>query len=370
MTDDLDDRLRTAREACTRRLGYTPQRPRDVIETLARVVPDDARPDAYGEGGVVADLEAETAALLGKPAAVFMPSGTMAQQIALRVWADRTGCRTVAYHPTSHLELHEERGYAHLHGLVARPVGSAKAPLTRADLDEVGEPLAALLLELPQREIGGPLPEWDDLVAQTAWARERGVAVHLDGARLWEAAVGYDRPTAEVAALFDTVYVSFYKGLGGLAGACLAGPEDVITEAALWRRRHGGTLVAMWPYAATALEGLRTRLPRLPAHLARAREIADAVRDLPGVEVVVDPPQTPLLHLRLCTTADGIRRAALELATERGWAVPFRSAPSESPRWRVVELMVGESALEWPLDDVRRAVERLATPDGPAAADA
>jgi hypothetical protein len=81
----------------------------------------------------------------------------------------------------------------------------------------VAEPLAALLVELPQREIGGLLPAWDDLVAQVGWARDRDTAVHLDGARLWEAAAGYERSPAEVAALFDSVYVSFYKGIGALA---------------------------------------------------------------------------------------------------------------------------------------------------------
>jgi threonine aldolase len=360
--DTVEAQLLAARKACTRWLSYRPVPPREALEALLEVVPADAETDRYGDGGVVAELEAETATVLGKPAAMFLPSGTMAQQIVLRIWADRSNCRTVAYHPTSHVELHEEHGYAHLHGLIARPVGDSRAPLTMADLEDVDEPLAALLLELPQREIGGSLPEWDELGVQTAWARDRGVAVHLDGARLWESAPYYGRTPAEVAALFDTVYVSFYKGLGGIAGACLAGPADVIAEAAVWRRRHGGTLAAMWPYAAAALHGLRTRLPRMEAYLQKAREIAAAIRDLPGVEVVVDPPQSPMLHVRLRTDHDALLRAALELATERGWAVPFRSGPSESPRWRVIELSVQENTLDWSLDDVRAVISRLATP--------
>ena len=358
--DALRAEVVAARASCTRWLGHRPVPPREALAALLEVVASDAEADRYGDGGVVAELEAETAAVLGTPAALFMPSGTMAQQIALRIYADRSGRRTVAYHPTAHVELHEQRGYAHLHGLVARPVGDARAPLTASDLADVQEPLAALLLELPQREIGGPLPEWDDLVAQTEWARGRGVAVHLDGARLWESAPYYGRTPADVAALFDSVYVSFYKGLGGLAGACLAGPADLVTEAGVWRRRHGGTLAVLWPYAAAALHGLRTRLPRMPAYLGRAREIAASLRDLPGVEVVVDPPQTPMLHVRLNTDEESLLRAALELATERGWAVPFRSGPSESPRWRVLELAVTEAAMDWPVDDVRAVVERLA----------
>jgi threonine aldolase len=97
--------------------------------------------------------------------------------------------------------------------------------------------------------------------------------VHLDGARLWQCEAAYDRPLAEIAALFDTVYVSFYKDLGALAGCCLAGPEDVVADAREWRHRHGGTLFALWPYAASALAGLRSRLRRM----ARYRSHAEAV---------------------------------------------------------------------------------------------
>lgn len=360
---ELVAQIRAAREGCERFLGWRPPADaRAALAALLEVTPEGTRTDMYGEGGVVEELEREVAGLLGKEAAAFFPSGTMAQQVVLRIHADRRGRRTVAYHPTAHVEIHEERGYAHLHGLVARLVGDPRAPVNLGDLEGVAEPIAALLLELPQREIGGPLPEWAELQAMTAWARDRGAAAHLDGARLWEAAAYYELPPGAVAELFDTVYVSFYKGLGGIAGACLAGPADLIAEAAVWRRRHGGTLAAMWPYAAAALHGLRTRLPRMPAYLEKTREIAAAIRDLPGVEVVVDPPQTPMLHVRLHTDHDGVLRGALELATERGWAVPFRSGPSESPRWRVIELAVAENTMDWTPEDVRAVIGRLASP--------
>ena len=93
---------------------------------------------------------------------------------------------------------------------------------------------------MPQREIGGQLPSWSDLEAQVAWARDRGVAVHMDGARLWESGPFYERSYAEIAALFDSVYVSFYKGIGAIAGAALSGPAPFIGEARLWQRRSGG----------------------------------------------------------------------------------------------------------------------------------
>src|SRR5690606_9874066 len=156
--------------------------------------PPDMAADYYGEGEVIRSLETEVAALLGKEDAVFMPSGTMAQQIALRIWSVRRACPNVAFHPTCHLEIHERKGYQLLHGLHGVLVGDARRLITLADLEKVSEPLAALLLELPQREIGGWLPSWEELVAQTEWARQRGIALHMDGARLWESGPFYDRP--------------------------------------------------------------------------------------------------------------------------------------------------------------------------------
>src|SRR5262249_23289487 len=156
------------------------------------------------------------ASLLGKPAAVFLPSGTMAQQAVLRAHADQRGRRTLVFHPMCHLERHEGQGYRRLHGLIGRAAGNPVRLLTLADLEQIPEPSAALVIELPQRDIGGQQPAWDDLAAQCAWARTAGAAVHLDGARLWESAAGYGRTPAEVAELFDTVYVSFYKSIGAL----------------------------------------------------------------------------------------------------------------------------------------------------------
>ena len=148
--------------------------PRDRLLELSEATRDDERFDRYGSGERIERLERRVAELLGQEAAVFMPSGTMAQPIALRIWSDRRGIRTVAFHPTCHLELHEEKGYERLHGLHGKLVGDPNRLITVDDLDALREPVAALLLELPQREIGGLLPSWDDLGAQLAWARASG----------------------------------------------------------------------------------------------------------------------------------------------------------------------------------------------------
>ena len=281
-------------------------------------IPADTVTDRYGDGGVVAELEAEIAGLLGKPAAAFWPSGTMAQQSALRVHADLRQRRTVIFHPMCHLDRHEGQAYQRLHGLTGRPAGELHRLLTLEDLTVISEPPAALLIELPQRDLGGQQPAWADLRAQAEWAHDRGAAAHLDGARLWESAAGYGRPPAEIAALFDTVYVSFYKGIGALPGCCLAGSADIIAEAREWRRRMGGTLFGLWPNAASALSCLRRRLPLMPAYLRHARAIAARLADAAGVRVVPDPPQVPMMHLLLDTTQDGYAAAARRLAEEQG----------------------------------------------------
>jgi threonine aldolase len=349
--------LTALRDQCTRFLHYHgPVRVADLLAT----VPAGTVPDRYGAGGVVADLEGRIAALLGKPAAVFLPSGTMAQQAVLRVHADQRQRRTVLFHPCCHIDVHEGRGYQRLHQLTGRPAGDRHRLLSVADLAAVAEPPAALVLELPQRDLGGQQPSWDELAAQLGWAREQGAAAHLDGARLWESAAGYGRPPADIAGLFDTVYVSFYKGLGALPGCCVAGPEDVIGQVREWRHRMGGTLFGLWPNAASALTCLDRRLPLMPRYLAHARAIAEALRGVPGVQVVPDPPQTPMMHLLLGTSAAGFRAAAVRLAKDQGiWTWP-ESASTADPRIQRVELTVGDMTLAIPPGEVAGIVAELA----------
>lgn len=329
-------------------------------------IPPDVEEDIYGEGGVVAELEAEIATIFGKPAAVFTPSGTMAQQIVLRVHADRRNRRTVLYHPQCHLHVHELDAPGRLHGLNGRPVGGRDRLITIDDLratadgeTPVAEAPAALLLELPQRDLGGQVPAWDDLVAQVDWAHSVGAAAHMDGARLWQCAGFYDRPLDAIAAPFDTVYVSFYKDIGAFAGAAVAGPADVIAEVREWRQRHGGTLFTMWPHAGSALANIRARLPRMPAYRAHALALADALRDLPGLQLVPDPPQASMFHLVFHRDATALQAAALRLAKDDGIWTWAKFHPTEVPGISRVELGVGDATLEWTPAEFRDVVARL-----------
>src|SRR5262249_22896 len=287
----------------------------------------------YGSGRLIEDFEHEIAGLLGKEAAVFMPSGTMAQQIALRIWSERRGTRAVAFHPTCHLELHEERGYQLLHGLQWDLAGNAPTLITLEDLHALKESIAALLLELPQREIGGQLPTWQELESQAAWAHERGAALHMDGARLWESGPFYDRPYAEIAGLFDSVYVSFYKGVGAIAGAALAGPEDFIAEARIWQRRHGGNRFHLYPYVLGAREELRHRLSRFPQYHARAVALAKTLGAVPGLTFKPNPPHTNMMRLYLQGERDQLLEASLAIAREERVALFNWLAPTDLPGW-------------------------------------
>ena len=348
--------LAALRDTCTRFLAWHgAARAADLLATI----PPDTVTDRYGEGGVVTELESEIMLVLGQPAAVFLPSGTMAQQAVLRVHADRRQRRTVVFHPACHIDVHEGRGYERLHQLTGRPAGERDRLLTLADLEEVAEPIGSLVIELPQRDLGGQQPDWAALEAQASWARERGAAVHLDGARLWESAAGYGRPLADIAGLFDTVYVSFYKGLGALPGCCVAGPEDIVAEVREWRHRMGGTLFGLWPNAASALSCLARRLPMMPRYLSHTRAIADALRDLPGVTVIPDPPQTPMLHLLLRTTAEDFTAAARRLAAGQGvWTWPAAMSTPD-PGTQRVELTVGDATLALRPGEVREIVAAL-----------
>jgi threonine aldolase len=322
-------------------------------------VPSPPDRDRYGEGGAVERLEARVAELLGKDAAAFFPSGTMAQQIALRIHCDRAGRSTVAFHPQCHLEVHEENGYAHLHGLRARLVGDRDRMITLEALERIAEPVGALLLELPQRDLGGQLPPWDDLVAQTDWARGRGAALHLDGARLWQCEPFYVKTFAEISALFDTVYVSLYKDLGGLAGCLLAGPDEFVAEARVWRIRHGGRLTTVEPYAVSGLLGLDEVLPRMPELVAKARELGEALAQVEGIRVVPDPPQVAMLHVFVEGELERVRDAALDIAEETSTLIAGGFAPTALPTVQRTEIGVGTPTLEVPTAEIAELYAEL-----------
>ena len=175
-----------------------------LLDDLQDVYDLDEPSDVYGNG-VVEALERKVAGLLGKDAAVFFPTGTMAQQVALRCWAGRTGSPTVALHGLAHPEVHERNAFSQVSGL--RPVRVTSEPRlpTADEVREFAEPFGALMLELPLRDAGFVLPSWEELTDVVEAAHERDAVVHFDGARLWETTAPFGRPLEEVADLADSV---------------------------------------------------------------------------------------------------------------------------------------------------------------------
>ncbi|WBQ07660.1 threonine aldolase family protein [Kribbella sp. CA-293567] len=356
-SEDLAARRKAAAADCTRWLSGRRVPPADALRALADAATEAER-DGYGAGGEVAVLEQEVAELLGKPAAVFLPTGILAQQSVLRVFADRAGTQRVAVHGLSHLLVHELNALEEVHHLRPERMTSEPRQPRPDELAAIPGKLAAVTLELPLRDAGFVLPSWDELVVFAAACEARGVPLHLDGARLWESTPYLEHDLAEVAALATTVYVSFYKGLGGLSGAALAGPADVIAEVRRWQRRLGGNLYTLFPYAVSAREGLRTVLPQMGDLHAHAVELAEALQSK-GFRVFPEPPHTNSFRLFAPRPAEQLEFAAVRRmeATRESLGWTWRAA--DVPGWSWTELVVTPGTLQWRVDEVTKAYGEL-----------
>ena len=339
--------------------GQYPQSPQQYFEQMAKYVGTSVVSDVYGQGKFLNDFEAEVAQALGKEAAVFMPSGVMAQQIALRIWADQTGIQNIAYHPTSHLEREEFKAHQVLHGLNGITVGNQHRLILLDDLDTIAEPIAALLLELPQRRIGGLLPEWADLLATREWLDDRSAFMHLDGARLWESQPYYQKSYSEIADLFDSVYVSFYKGLGGMSGAVLAGDESFIEEVKIWQRRHGGNLYQQFPFVVYAKYVFENRLSKMQAYHEKAIELAAVLNEFEAITLKPSRPQANMFHIFLKGDLEQLVEARNRVAQEKGIWLFNALVPTQLPGHYNSEIAIGDAGLDLTADELREALTLL-----------
>ena len=168
----------------------------------------------------------------------------------------------------------------------------------------------------------------------------------MDGARLWEAREYFaPRSLADLCAPFDSVYVSFYKGIGALAGAMLLGPEDFIAEARIWRRRQGGTLVQLHPFVASAAMRLDMQLAKMPAYRARALGFAAGLSTIDGIVIDPQPPQVNLFHVHFAAPPAALTAARDQIASEDGAWLAQRFGPGNTPGWSSIEIYVGDNLL-------------------------
>ena len=248
--------------------------------------------DVYGEDPTVHALEERAAAATGKEAALFVTSGTLANQIALKVWADAG--QQVILDAHSHYLLFEPASLALIPQVVPHPVPSRDGWFgTEAVEERLQNPAhgttgtGAVCVENTHNRAGGTLYPADALDAVGALCRERGVPLHMDGARLFNAAVASGRSAVEVAAPADSVMFCLSKGLACPIGSVLCGPRDFIAEARTVRQVLGGGMRQVGVIAAAGLVALDSMVERLADDHRRARRLAEGLAGIPGV--VLDP---------------------------------------------------------------------------------
>jgi threonine aldolase len=279
--------------------------PFDYSQLLTRLAEDGGIvADEFSRGGVVDALEARMAAMLGKEMALFMPSGTLANNLALRLLAQR-GRRVLVQHE-SHIYNDTGDCAQELSGLTLIPLArdratfalaEVKAAIARAEEGRVSTPVGAISIESPVRRVRGEVFDFAEMQQITAFARDARIGLHLDGARLFLASAYTGIAPASYAALFDTVYVSLYKYFNAAGGAVLAGPRRLLENLYHQRRMFGGGLRQAWPYAAVALHYLDGFSERFQRAVAAADTLFEALRKHPSCDLPRSPRATNVAHL-------------------------------------------------------------------------
>tara|TARA_B100001063_G_scaffold231436_1_gene245559 strand:+ start:3688 stop:4788 length:1101 start_codon:yes stop_codon:yes gene_type:complete len=303
--------------------------------------------DSYGDGEFIESFEKKVADLLGYEAAVFVITGTMNQPTALEIACQERRNPVVAMHESSHIMRHERQGYQLQNRFSVLPVGNVFRTWNVDDLKAWPDEIAAALYELPMREIGGQLPEWEELEAIKQYCKEQSIHLHMDGARLWECGAYYQKPYREIAKGFDSAYVSLYKGLNGLGGSLLLGDKAFVAKASAWMKRQGGNVYHRTPYVVSAAMQFDERLELMPALYERTKQVYQILQDYPQFTVNPQQPQVNMLHLYLPVNyEDGIIVRDNIAKKHKIWI--GSPAISELPNQCKIEWYVGDNLLNLP----------------------
>jgi threonine aldolase len=263
--------------------------------------------DQFGEDPTINELQVRIAGLLGKESALWLPSGTMANQVALRALT-RPGDDVIVSRE-SHAVWHEAGGGAANAGVQFTEIGCAGRFTASEFIDAIKQrdhmlypPTTLVAVENTHNRAGGIVIDQNEATRICDAARQRRIASFLDGARLWNAAIASGRSVAELAAPFDVVSVALSKGLGAPAGTMLAGPRDVIRESIRHRRMLGGAMRQIGILGAAGLYALDHHLHRLAEDHENAQLIAARLRTSSRARLVADPVETNIVIFSLADT--------------------------------------------------------------------
>jgi len=297
--------------------------------------------DFYGIGGAVGILEKRVAELLGKARARFFLKGVAAQLSLLKtLTADHGGAVVVP--ALSHIAVDEQDAAALVAGISLIRLGD-DALFGVAELERLDPLPRVCVVELPLRRAAYRLLPLDALRALSHWCRAHQVHLHFDGARIWEAAAGYGIALHELAGLADSVYVSFYKGLGGLAGAALVGSAALLDEVSPWKTRFSGDVHTAYPEAIAALDGLDRYLPKMPGYVERARALAACLSGA-GLRTIPAIPDVNAFQLLLPGDAETLRQRHREFARRHRIWLFNDFKPAALPDHALAEIVIGDAA--------------------------
>lgn len=297
--------------------------------------------DVLGDDPTVIALQDKLAALMGKEAACFVPTGTMANQAAIRAHTE-PGDEVIA-HADSHIIHYETGSPAALSGVMIRPMSGPRGLFDIADLeagvrpDNMHSPRSRLvLIENTQNRGGGSIWPMDQIARVTRRARELGLRLHMDGARIWNACAATGNAPADYAKHFDTVSCCFSKGLGCPVGSAVVGDKATIARVHRFAKMFGGKMRQSGILAAAAIYALDHHRERLKEDHANAKRLADLVNDIPGLALARTQRdtgvETNMVFIDLPLQA---KRAAAQLS-EAFAAVGVRMLPNSPTRLRAV----------------------------------
>lgn len=327
--------------------------------------------DVFGEDPTVNRLEERAAELAGKEAALFVPSGTMANQLAIR--SQTSPGDEVLLEEGTHPFNYESGAPAAISGVQVRPITGQQGVITTQQIaahlrgtDEHYAPVTLVIMENTHNRAGGAIFPLGEMEPIRDLCRERGLSIHIDGARIFNAAVATGTPVEAYAACADTLSFCFSKGLGAPVGSVLTGTRELIARARRFRKMLGGGMRQAGILAAAALYALDHHIDRLAEDHARTRRLAEGIGRVPGFAVVNDPPDTNILIVEVSDDAahanqihtfaggEGVKRTAprvcAALANRGVLALPV----SETRMRLVVHLDVDDNGIDRSVEAFRR----------------